>query len=187
MITAPPVVDNIATPWPHAPVHRLTERGVYMVTSGTYRKQPLLHSPERLTLVRDLLFEYADKHRWALHAWAVLSNHYHFVAASPDDPSTLKPLIAQLHEASAKRLNRLDNTPGRKVWHNFWDTRITHQTSYLARLRYVHQNPAHHGVTDNASNYPWCSQSWLERSAEPSFVRTLATFKTDLLNVPDDF
>ncbi|MBP7828434.1 MAG: hypothetical protein KA248_00810 [Kiritimatiellae bacterium] len=178
---------NTTSCWPHAPPHRLSERGLYVVTSGTYLKAPLLHSPVRLTLVRDLLLESADRWGWNLQAWAVLCNHYHFVALSPDDPGTLRWLIARVHELSAKRLNRLDGAPGRKVWHNYWDTRILNQVSRLARLRYVHQNPVHHGVADNAANYAWCSQGWLERTARPSFVKTLETFKTDKVNIPDDF
>ncbi len=173
--------------WPHAPLHRMTERGIYMVTAGIYRKEHLIGTPDRLSLVRDLLFALAEKHGWQLQAWAMLGNHYHFIAAAPDNPDSLAMLVSQLHEYSAKKLNRLDGTPGRKVWHNFWDTHITHQSSYFTRLRYVHQNPVRHGVVDSAANYPWGSQAWLERNAANSFVRTLERFKTDTVNVPDDF
>ena len=40
--------------WPHAPEHRLCERGTYIVTCGTYRKQHFLNTPAKLTLVRNL-------------------------------------------------------------------------------------------------------------------------------------
>ncbi|MEE9369529.1 MAG: transposase [Pontiella sp.] len=116
-----------------------------------------MDSPDKLTLVQDMLFKYALQFGWQLQAWAIMGNHYHFIAVSPDNPSTLADVISRLHEYSSKKLNRLDEIPGRKVWHNFWDSHITHQTSYLARLRYVHLNPVHHGVIDNASNYKWCS------------------------------
>ena len=168
-------------------MHSLSESGGYMVTCGTFKKANLLNSPEKLTLFRTILFEQIDKFGWKLQAWAIMSNHYHFVAISPEDPATLTPMILAIHKWSAWKLNRLDNTKGRKVWHNYWDTHITHQTSWFARLRYVHQNPAHHGVVDNASNYRWCSQAWLEHNAENSFVNTLARFKTDRVNVLDDF
>ncbi len=180
-------MNNELPDWPHAPIHRLSEQGVYMVTAGTYQKQILFNSPERRTLLRDLLFKYADQFEWKLQAWAVMGNHYHFVAASPGNPESLADLVSRLHEYSAKKLNRMDTTPGRKVWHNYWDSHITHQTSYFARLRYVHQNPVHHGIVENASNYPWCSQAWLEQHAERSFVNTLARFKTDRISVLDDF
>ena len=168
-------------------MHCLSEKGVYMVTAGTYQKQLLFNSPEKRTLLRDLLFKYADQFKWKLQAWAVMDNHYHFVAASPENPNSLINLVSRLHEYSAKKLNRMDATPRRKVWHNYWDSHITHQTSYFARLRYVHQNPAHHGIIENASNYPWCSQAWLEQNAERSFVNTLARVKTDRISVHDEF
>ena len=38
------------------------------------------------------------------------------------------------------RLNRIDDTPGRRVMYKFWDTRLTFEKSWLARLNYVHQN-----------------------------------------------
>jgi putative transposase len=88
---------------------------------------------------------------------------------------------------TAKALNEMDGTPGRKIWHQYWDSRITYQPSYLARLQYVHHNPVHHGVALNADNYEWCSAAWFARTAEPAFVRTVASFKTDRLNVRDDF
>lgn len=83
--------------WPHAPEHRLIERGTYIVTCGTYQKQHFLNTPAKLTLVRNLLFELALKHGWQLQAWAIMSNHYHFVASSPDDPSSLIKMLSTLH------------------------------------------------------------------------------------------
>src|SRR6185295_13265442 len=40
----------------------------------------------------------------------------------------------------------IDNATGRQVWYNFWDTKLTFENSYLARLNYVHQNPVKHGL-----------------------------------------
>jgi len=176
--------------WHHAPAHRLTEKGAYMVTCGTLHKQPILNSPERLDGFLSLLFQYAEKFGWKLQAWAVMNNHYHWVGLSPEretDAMTLKTMTAQLHEVSTKRLNRIDQTPGRKIWFNYWDSRITYASSYYARLTYVHNNPVHHGITKTAEEYRWCSRGWLERSASRAFINQLDGFKTDSLNVPDDF
>lgn len=168
-------------------MHSFSEEGVYMVTAGTYQKSHLFNSSEKLSMLRDMLLKYAEQFEWRLQAWAIMNNHYHFVAVSPNDASTLKSMISRLHEYSTKKLNRLDEVSGRKVWHNYWESHITHQTSYMARLRYVHQNPVHHGIVENASNYQWCSQAWLERSADRSFVNTLARFKADRINLRDEF
>jgi putative transposase len=173
--------------WPHAPMHSLSATGAYMVTCGIYRKDHLLNTAEKLTLIRTALFEKCSAFNWNLQAWAIMSNHYHFIATSPKNAETLRELISSLHKWTALELNRIDGTEGRKVWHNYWDSHITHQTSWYARLRYVHQNPVHHGAIDNAANYRWCSQAWLEQNANRSFINTLARFKIDRLNVQDDF
>jgi putative transposase len=173
--------------WPHAPGHRLNAEGTFIVTAGTYRKGRLLHSPKRLQLVHDALLTLALEFRWQLQAWAVLVNHYHVVAISPDAPESLSEFLSKLHMNTAKQLNQLDGTPGRQVWFQFWDSRITYERSYYARLNYVHNNPVHHGVVKVASAYPWCSARWFEETAEASFRKMVSSFKTDQIKVLDDF
>jgi putative transposase len=173
--------------WPHAPAHWLFEPGIYMVTAGTYGKRPHWNTPERLDYFLDALFSRAAEFGWQLQAWSVLSNHYHFIATSPSDPGTLRRFLGKLHMTTAKQLNEWDATAGRKVWFQYWDSRITFERSYLARLHYVHHNPAHHGVVEQAESYPWCSASWFARNASPAFVSTVKSFKTDKLEMKDDF
>jgi putative transposase len=105
--------------WPHAPIHQLDERGAYIVTAGTYLKHNLFAGAERLTLLHGTLLELAPRYGWRLQAWAVFSNHYHFVAISPADPHTLRDLIGHLHSDTARRIDPLDEAPGRRVWFNY--------------------------------------------------------------------
>jgi putative transposase len=173
--------------WPHAPVHRLDRAGMYIVTAGTYAKHHLLHDRPRLDLVHDLLLETLAHYGWQLQAWAVLANHYHFVALSPEQAGSLRPFLTDLHHQTAVALNALDGTPGRRVWFQYRDTHITFQRSYLARLRYVNENAVKHGVAKAAEEYPWCSAAWFERAASPGFRRTVRSFKIDGVRVEDDF
>ena len=173
--------------WPHAPVHRLDEQGTYFVTGGTYRKERFFRTPERLTLVQDALHELVAEFGWQLQAWAVLPNHYHFVALSPEHPDSLKAMLSKLHACTARHINRLDGAAGRQVWYQFWDTKLTFQRSYLARLNYVHENPVKHGAASVATRYPWCSALWFEQRADNAFQKVVSSFRTDLLNVYDDF
>jgi len=194
---APALSDSLPRPksggkpphstWPHAPVHHLTESGVYMVTAGTYRKQPLFREGPAVRMLHDALLAIAAGHGWRLEAWAVFANHYHFIAAAPADPGTLTLLVRELHSRTAIALNRHDAMPDRKVWHNYWDTRLRREASYLARINYVHQNAVKHGVASSATDYPWCSAAWFERTATPARVRAISGFKIDGVRVPDDF
>jgi putative transposase len=108
--------------WPHAPDHWLHEPGIYMVTASTYQKVSHLNSPQRMDFFLESLFTDAAEFEWSLRAWALLANRYHFLAASPPDPSTLRKFIGKLHMKTARELNRQDSTPGRKVWFQFWDS-----------------------------------------------------------------
>ena len=179
-----------APPWPHAPLHLLAESGTYFVTVGTYRKEHHFRGGARLAVLHRGLLTVAHDFGWQLEAWAVFSNHYHFVGHSPMGASgaeNLSRMLGLLHEKTAKWANRLDGKPGRKVWHNFRETRLTYQKSYLARLNYAHQNAVKHGLVPIANLYPWCSAGWFERTAQPAQVKTVCAIGTDRLQVSDDY
>lgn len=86
-----------------------------------------------------------------------------------------------------KEINRQDETPGRKVWFQYWDSHLTYPQSYLARLNYVHCNAVKHGLVREPALYPWCSAGWFEREAERSFYQTVMRIRSDRVNVRDDF
>jgi putative transposase len=172
--------------WPHAPVHRLRDAGTFLVTAGTYNRAHYFHDTERLSYVTKALLALSIRYGWKLQAWAVFSNHYHFVAGSAQ-PDTLRRLVQHLHSVSAKHINQMDGTPGRTVWFQYWDTLLTYQKSYLARLGYVHMNAVRHGLVREPSAYSWCSAGWFQRTASRAFHATVMAFPSDRVNVPDEF
>ena len=177
-------------PWPHAPEHRLSVRGSYFVTASTYLREHRFAGRARLAVLQRGLLQVAEDFGWRLEAWAVFSTHYHFVGHSPADADTaenLSRMLGLLHEKMARWINQLDAAPGRKVWHNYRETRLTYEKSYLARLNYTHQNPVKHRLVPVANQYPWCSARWFEREATPAQIKTIYRFKTDQLKVPDDY
>ncbi|MEZ0274418.1 MAG: transposase [Roseimicrobium sp.] len=183
--------DPMTPPWPHAPPHRLEPTGTYFVTAGTYLKEHHFQGGERLKFLHDALLQAAITRGWQLDAWAVFSNHYHVVArrlpSHFGQTDTLSDMLGGLHRDTSTWLNDRDRAPGRKVWHNFRDTPLTYEKSYIARLGYVHRNPVKHGLVKEAKDYPWCSAAWFERVAAASWMRTVYAFKTDELNIEDDF
>lgn len=172
--------------WPHSPAHKLSGNGAWMVTAGTYSRQSFFDTPDKLDILQNGLLHLASRYGWLLQAWAVLSNHYHFVALAPPDPR-LGRFISHLHTSTASALNRLDQAPGRRVWFQYWDSPITHEKSYLARLNYVHRNAVHHGFAADPASYAWCSAGWFEKTAERAFLKTVWEFPCDKLKVADDF
>ncbi|MCI0748610.1 MAG: hypothetical protein L0Y58_24640 [Verrucomicrobia subdivision 3 bacterium] len=104
-------------PWPHAPLHQLTQSGTFIVTAATYNKEHCFRGAKRLAVLHRGLLKVAHDFNWRLEAWAAFSNHYHFIGHSPDaEAKNLSEMISTLHAKTAGWINRLDRTPGRQVW-----------------------------------------------------------------------
>ena len=178
-------MPNSLKDWPHAPIHRLGTQGVFMVTGATLYKEHLFYGRERLDILEDTLLSLANDYQWQLEAWSVFVNHYHLIARGGGDSKNLGLYLNHLHSETARKLNEIDTATGREVWYNYWDTQLTFEKSYFARLNYVHQNAVKHGLVRVANKYPWCSAAWFERTATPATIKTIYSFKTDKLNIYD--
>ncbi len=177
-------------PWPHAPTHRLDAAGTYFVSVGTYLKAHHFRSPKRLEVLERGLLKTVASYEWRMEAWAVFSNHYHFVAKTPEGAASgasLSSLIKDLHGPLSLWVSKLDNASERQVWHNYHDTLLTEPTSYFARLNYTHQNAVKHRLVHRAKDYPWCSAAWFERVTSAAMVRSIQRFGIERVNVEDDF
>lgn len=173
--------------WHHRPAHVFEPKQLYMVTASTLHKQPLFKGEDRLDLLETRLFSLCETFGWELQAWALFPNHYHFIAKAPEDAKTLKTLIRQLHSFTARELNRMDDSSGRRVWFQYWDTCLTYEKSYYARLNYVMNNPVHHRLVNTASDYRFCSAGWFETEADQGFVNKVKSFQYDQVKVQDEF
>ena len=171
--------------WHHSPFHLFVPNTFYMVTASTLYKQRLFNTPQKLRLLQDTLLAVLQTCGWRLQAWAVFSNHYHFIACSAEAGAPLEHLIQRLHSQTARAINALDHTPGRRVWFQYWDTCLTYEKSYLARLNYVNNNPVHHRLVEAADQYPFCSAAWFKINAPAELQIALAAIPYDRVNVPD--
>jgi putative transposase len=171
----------------HAPVHVVVLDAVYMVTAGTLHKQHFYRGTERLTALQSVLRDTLTQRGWEVRAWAVFSNHYHFIARAPKQDSPVHRLIQNLHQEASILLNQMDGTPGRQVWYQYWDKCLTFEKSYYPRLNYVINNAVHHGLVSTANQYPFCSASWFESAHPVGFRKKVASFRYDRLQEPDDF
>lgn len=171
----------------HNPPHYFVPKAMYMVTGAILHKQHLLSENKQKEFVLITLLERAELLGWQMQAWAILNNHYHFVAQASEDTTTLPKLIKQIHSITAIQINKWDGTPGRQVWHNYWDTCLTYEKSYLARLHYIHMNPVKHGLVEDAIDYPFCSYQWFMESGDKDLKTQFFDQPIDKVNISDDF
>jgi putative transposase len=172
---------------PNTPPHWFVPNAIYMVTGAVLYKQPLLNTDEKLANFCETLLERAKMAGWSLEAWFVMRNHYHFVARSPENAQSLKNLIQAIHSINAKFVNRMDGTPGRKVWYNYWDSCIQSERSYRARLNYVIINPVKHGLAQHPAEYPFSSYHWFYENTKPDFLQAVMAESVDFEQIVDDF
>lgn len=180
-------MEDIYKVYLHNPPHYFVPKAMYMVTGAILHNEFLLIEDRRKEIIQNTLLERAKLLGWNLQAWAILNNHYHFIAQAPENAMDLRKLIQQLHSITAIAINRWEHTPGRQVWFNYWDTCLTYEKSYLARLHYVHVNPVKHGLTDNAINYPFCSYRWFLEQGDETLKKQVFTQPFDRIEVFDDF
>jgi putative transposase len=171
----------------HYPPHLFRSKAMYLVTGSVLRRQRLFDTNVKLEFLCRTLMERALYYNWQLTAWAILPNHYHFVALAPDDAETLVSLIRAVHSISARKINSIDNTPGRRVWWNYWDTCIRDEETYLAMVCYVQENPVKHGMVDRVEDYPFCSYKWFMEEADPYLRQKVLSQSVDLIHVFDEY
>jgi putative transposase len=169
--------------WPHAPPHYFIPHGTYIITAATLHRKRLFDSDAKLDLFRDTTFELASNYAVILQAWAFFADHYHLIASFENTRTTHRDFLRHLHRDLAMRLNHIDGTSGRRVMYEFWDTHLTFEKSWLARLNYVHQNAVKHGLVALANRYLWCSAPWFESNARSGFVKSVYSFKTDQIEL----
>lgn len=177
---------DIYKPHLNTPPHWFVSNAIYIVTGSTLNKTPLLDSSAKLANFCETLLERAHILGWSMQAWFVMSNHYHFIAQSPENTLSLKALIQGVHSINAKFVNRMDGTAGRKVWYNYWDTCIKNETSFYARMNYVMMNPVKHGLVQNPEDYPFSSYKYFLENSEPEFQKLVLSCTNDA-QVEDDY
>ena len=169
--------------WPHAPIHRFGGETTFFITGATHLKEHLFKAPAALDELQTILFAKAQQHDCSLQGWALLSNHYHLVVQASDDGENVRRMLSRFHTETAIAINHRDAAKGRRVWFQYWDKTLTFEGSWLARLRYTHENAVHHRLVARATDYPWCSASWFERTASRGFAKAVSQAKIDALKV----
>jgi len=131
---------------PHAPAHQLGSAGTYFVTASTLHQMHHFRGRERLAVLHRGVLKVTAEFGWRLEVWAVFSNHYHFVAQSPEleeDARRLSRMLGPLHEQTAKWVNRLGSMPERQIWFNFRETTLTYEKRRRATLATAVQKSSH--------------------------------------------
>jgi len=154
---------------PHNPPHLFLPNALYMLTASTYEQETLMLSPQRKMEWLEAFLKAAEIYKWQVVAWVILHNHYHVIVYSPENAKTLSKFVGSYHKFTARIWNDEDNSNGRKVWWNYWDTCLLSEHDYYVRLRYVFWNPVKHGMSDSAEGYTFSNYRQFFESGQVDF------------------
>ncbi len=140
----------------HHPPHIFVDDTWYCVSASTLRRARLLVSVRAKSLVRDQLKALIAEFGIVLRAWVILDDHYHLLLKARAGKD-LPRFFGRLHGATSHQLNLWDDTPGRQVWHNYWDTCIRTEASLWTHFNYIHNNPVKHGYVAHPRDWEFSS------------------------------
>jgi putative transposase len=141
------------------PPHLFRKNSKYFITAATYKKIHYFKSDESKQIILDSILDTFSKFNWIIENWVILDNHYHLMADVKDNPNDLSRIIKNIHRFTAIQIKK--NNPqakqAEKIWYNYWDTCITYEKSYLARINYIWHNPVKHGYVENPEDWKFGS------------------------------
>lgn len=129
---------------------------LYHVGSRGVDRQPIFG---RIPFDREhflgLLAETVRRHRWNLHAYCLMGNHFHLVLDTPN--ANLSAGMQYLKGSHALWFNRFKPREGTLFERRFW-YRIARSDAYAVELaRYVVLNPVRAGLAPFPEDWPWSS------------------------------
>jgi len=128
---------------------------LYHVTSrGNAQKDIYLDDEDRETCL-DVLREVCERFNWVVHAYCLMSNHYHLLVETPD--GNLSQGMRHLNGVYTQRFNRKHNRVGH-VFQGRYKAILVQKESYLLELaRYIVLNPVRAEMVRSAKDWPWSS------------------------------
>jgi len=133
-----------------------TEGGIYhVINRGNYRGD-IFRSEKAKAAFLKCLGEACEKSGWVVHAWCVMSNHYHIALETPR--GNLADGMQWLQGTFSRRFNSLRNENGHLFQGRYKS--LTVEPSGLGALcHYIHLNPVRAKICtlETLAQWPWTS------------------------------
>ena len=143
------------------PLRLESEGGVYHVLNrGNYRADIFRDVKTRAAFLR-CLAETCGKTGWRIHAWCVMSNHYHLAVETPQ--ANLVDGMRWLQGTFSTRFNRLRDERGHLFQGRYKSLVVDPDTGLGPLCHYIHLNPvrARLCTVEALPDWPWSSLSWV--------------------------
>lgn len=128
---------------------------LYHLTSRGDGQEDIFRNDEDRLSFLTVLGEVCQRFNWTVHAYCLMSNHYHLLAETPD--ANLAKGVRQLNGVYTQRFNRSHTRVGH-VFQGRYKAILVQKDAYLLELaRYVVLNPVRARMVRSAKDWPWSS------------------------------
>jgi putative transposase len=136
------------------PLREFVPGGYYhLVTRGVNGRPVFLDDVDRRRFVA-LLALAARRSRWAVHAWCLMTNHYHLVIETTD--GQVSSGVRTLNGRYAQFFNERYDRRGHLWGDRFRVTRVESDAHLERALLYVVENPLRAHLVGRVDDWPWC-------------------------------
>jgi putative transposase len=132
--------------YPHHIIQRGNNRQAIFAAVGDYE------------VFLSMLEEHAAKSRVAIHAYVLMSNHFHLLAT----PETVEGIPAMMQSVGRRYVRYFNEQQGRTgtLWEGrYKSTLIQAERHLLACMLYIDLNPVRAGLVHDPADYPWSSHN----------------------------
>ena len=127
--------------------------GLYHVTSRGDRQEDIYLDDADRDEFLEVLAEVIQRFNWSVHAYCLMSNHYHLLVETPD--TNLSQGMRQLNGVYTQRFNRRHRRVGH-VFQGRYKGMIIQKDTYLLELaRYIVLNPVRARMVRSANEWRW--------------------------------
>jgi REP-associated tyrosine transposase len=150
--------------------HRIeTAGGIFHVTTRGVRKTPIFVDEHDRDAFVELLAKVVRTQAWKLHAYCLMTNHFHLLVETPD--ANLSPGMQRLNSAYAARFNRRHGFEGHVVERRFHCEPVVSVWHLLEAARYIVLNPVRAGLCLAPGSWEWSSYgATIGRARKPAFL-----------------
>ena len=143
----------------------------YHITSRGNGREDIFLTDDDHTLFLAVLAEVWARFNWRVHAYCLMSNHYHLLAETPD--ANLSKGMRQINGVYTQRFNRAHQRVGH-VLQGRYKAILVEKEAYLIELaRYVVLNPVRARMVRNAGEWRWSSyRSMVGEMPAPEWLET---------------
>ncbi|HXE21904.1 MAG TPA: transposase [Rhodoferax sp.] len=136
---------------------RLTVPGYphHVIQRGNNR-QAIFASAADYQMLLELLHDNARKFGVALHAYVLMTNHFHLLV-TPESPDSLPQMMQAVGRRYVRYFNDAQGRSGTLWEGRYRSTLIQTERYLLACMVYIDLNPVRAGLVAEAKDYPWSS------------------------------